>query len=92
MLSYEHERDRRLLIQKKVDELDKFLKQCGPCFLFRRCELLIISPRYMNSSDEEEADDGNPMIPSLKEQAADPPPLAGPRYRPAEPLPAFMMD
>jgi hypothetical protein len=46
----------------------------------------------MNSSDEEEADDGNPMIPSLKEQVADPPPLAGPRYRPAEPLPAFMME
>ena len=27
--SYEHERDRRLLIQKKIDELNMFMKQCA---------------------------------------------------------------
>jgi len=26
---YEHERDRRLLIQKKIDELNMFMKQCA---------------------------------------------------------------
>lgn len=72
--------------------LTSFSNSAAPVSCFHRCERFIISPRYMNSSDEEEADDGNPMIPSLKEQVADPSPLAGPRYRPAEPLPAFMME
>jgi hypothetical protein len=45
--------------------------------------------RYMNSSDDE---DENLTIPEFKELAAEPPPSLGPRYRPAERLPAFFQE
>jgi hypothetical protein len=45
----------------------------------------------MNSSDEEDGDE-EAGIPAVREQATEPPPPLGPRYRPAEPLPAFLRD
>ena len=89
---YEHERDRRLLVQKKIEELNTFLKQCvapdtSPSVtIAARASRL---RRYMESSDDDD-DELAPTMPQLSEKAAEPPPPLGPRYRPAEALPSFM--
>lgn len=88
--SYEHERVRRLLIQKKIDELNMFMKQCvalAPTVIW----FISWFPRYMNSSDDDD-EDGKPTIPTVQEQAGEAAPTLGPRYRPAELLPAFYRD
>jgi hypothetical protein len=41
---YEHERDRRLIIQKKIDELNIFMKQCVVQEIDDPCMHLMVCP------------------------------------------------